>query len=114
MTATTFENLETTHLAANTAQLQQLVNHAENLIRAQVPMLDNLCDADAGFAQRALTVETQVVLRALETGTVFLTADDRAQLRQNTTHRQVLGSYAPAMDKKAIAVHNPLAAERAI
>ncbi|MBM7050815.1 MULTISPECIES: Gp19/Gp15/Gp42 family protein [unclassified Rothia (in: high G+C Gram-positive bacteria)] len=111
MTTTTFETLEHS-VQANTANLRQLVNHAENMIRTAVPMLDNVCDADADFAQRVLDVETSMVLRALETGKITLIENERAQLRQNIYVRPAISQFSPA--EFTLSFENSLSARSAI
>ncbi len=100
MTIATFENVHTNMPSAaplNKTRVQELANHAENLIRAHVPMLENLCDADADFAVRVVEVETDMVMRAITGGEdIYLTDAEKDQLRYNGYARPADSLYQPA------------------
>lgn len=73
---------------------QGLLNHAENLIREQVPNLENICDADPHFARLVADIEAQVAARVIRgDGGVRLTETELAQLRRNRGARAHLPVY---------------------
>lgn len=107
MTIATFETLPTNTPTArlDKTRVQELANHAENIIRAHVPMLENLCDADADFAARVVEVETDMVMRVLTRGEdMFMTDAEKDQLRQNVYARPSVSLYQPVEDNFIINV----------